>query len=136
MVSPFDAAVASAGLIHDRVMGETFEFHPMTRTDGDVNKRAAVVVDPARAVVLNLLAVWGDPSARAHSGAVRTVGVEAEQAGHATSRPFISLDVSRLPYEAARDDRIKRLATGKLYKLAEILPSQPGYARFDLNLIG
>lgn len=108
----------------------------MTRTNSDVNARGAVAVDATRAVVSNLLAVWGDPSARANSGAVRTVGVEAEEGGHASSRPFISLELSRLPYSAARGDRVKRIKTGQTYKVAEILPSQPGFARFDLNLIG
>lgn len=136
MASPFDAAVKAAGAIHDRIMGETFEFHPMAVGNADVNSRAAITADPDRAIVLNLLAVWGNPSARTGSGAVRTIGVEPELPGHASDRPFISLDLSRLPYAPKRGDKVKRLANGQSYKIAEVLPSQPGFARLDLNVIG
>lgn len=136
MASPFDAAVKAAGLMHDRIMGETFEFHPMMHANSDVNARADLVADTSRAPVLNLVAVWGGPSARTGSGAVRTIGVQPELPGHASDRPFISLDLARLPYAAKPGDKVLRVANGQWCKVAEVLPSQPGFARLDLNYIG
>lgn len=130
MTSPFDAAAASAAAAVDAVLGERFEYRPMRRS-ADVNARFAA--DPSRAVVTGLLAVFGEPSARADAGPVRTPGVEAERPGHATARPFLALALSRLPYAPAVGDRVLRSATGVVYRVAEILPSHPGFVRLDLN---
>jgi hypothetical protein len=131
-MTPFAAAARAAANAHDRIMGETFEFRPMMLS-ADVNARP--VVDPARAIVLDLLAVWGEPSARADSGPVRTPGVMPEKPGHASARPFLSLELARLPYAPQRGDIVVRVATAARYRVAEILPSTPGFARLDLNRI-
>ncbi|MBR2117673.1 MAG: hypothetical protein IJ935_03170 [Afipia sp.] len=132
MASPFAAAVAAAAATHDAIMAETFEYHPMRSVDDPL---AAFGVDPDRAPVLDLLAPWGDSAARAHADAFREPGVKSERPGHATSRPFISLDLRRLPYESKLGDIIVRKVTLRKYKVAEVLPSSPGFVRLDLNRI-
>lgn len=132
MPTPFDAATKAAASSVGRVMGEAFAYIPMT-TPADRNARPTA--DPERAVVDAFTAVPGFPSARAESGPVRTPGVTAERPGHASTRPFISFPLARLPYAARKGDRVKRLATGELYQIAELLPSAPGHVRADLNLI-
>jgi hypothetical protein len=132
MPTPFAAATQAAAATVAAVMGESFDYIPMT-TPADRNARP--VADPERDVVRGLAAVWGAPSARADSGPVRTPGVTAERPGHASSRPFVSLPRARLPYDVRRGDRLQRLASGELYQVAEVLPSAPGHVRLDLNLI-
>ncbi len=132
MASPFNAAMAAAAATHDSIIGEIFEFYPMKSTS-DVN--APPIVDPDRAVVLDLRAPWGDSAARWHADAFREPGVKSERPGHATSRPFISVQLSRLPYPPARGDHVLRKDTGDRYRVAEVLPSSPGFVRLDLNLV-
>lgn len=133
MASPFNAAMAAAAATHDSIMGEVFEFRPMKSAN---DKNAPGVVDPDRAVVSNLSAAWGDSAARFHADAFREPGAKSERPGHASSRPFISLQLSRLPYEPKNGDFVVRLETDRKYKVAEVLPSSPGFVRLDLNLIG
>lgn len=132
MSSPFAAAMKVAAATCDSVMGETFTFLPMKRTD-DVDARAAADAD--RAIVEHVLGVWGEPTARVSSAAARQPGVKPEYPGHASARPFVSLDLVRLPWLPRKGDRVVREETGDLYVIAERLPSAPGYARFDLNEI-
>lgn len=132
MPSPFNAAMAAAAATHDSIIGELFQFYPM-KPALDVNARPAA--DPDRAVVLDLLAPWGDSAARAHADAFREPGVKSERPGHATSRPFISIQMTRLPYRPSRGDQIVRKETGDRYRVAEVLPSSPGFLRLDLNLV-
>ena len=130
MPSPFAAATQAAAAAVDAIMGETFTFRPMKR-QADVSARP--VIDPDRLVRSGVVAIFGEPSARLDSGAVRTPGVKPEHPGHATSRPFVSLSRSRLPYAPEKDDIVIREATGVRYMIAEVLPSTPGFVRLDLN---
>lgn len=132
MSSPFDNIAAAAGTICDSIMGEMFDIFPMTAAT-DVNARPGADTD--RGNLQSVLMVWGEPSARAHSGAVQTPGVRAEQPGHASARPFVSLQLSRVPYRLRSGDQIVRRKTGTRYRIAEPLPSTPGFARLDLNEI-
>ncbi len=132
MTSPFAAAAAAAAKAHDAVMGERFDYRPMKRAT-DVN--AAPVIDPDRPVAEGVLMPFGEPSARADSGPVQTPGVTAQRPGHATVRPFVSLDLARLSYAPRAGDVLVRLAGGQRYRVAEVLPSTPGFARLDLNRI-
>lgn len=132
MSSPFDAAVAAAAATHDAIMSEAFAYHPM-RAGSD--KNAPLSADPDRAVVPDLPATWGDSAARAHADAFREPGVKSERPGHASSRPFVSLWLSRLPYPPRAGDRLIRARTGETYRVAEVLPSSPGFVRLDLNRV-
>lgn len=130
MPSPFDAAISAAAATHDAIIGELFDYSPMM---AEPNVRP--VADTGRAIVTDLLAPFGDSADRAFSGPVRTIGVQTERPGHASNRPYISLQLSRLPYAPADGDRLLRKKTGDLYQVAERLPSTPGFMRLDLNLI-
>lgn len=132
MPSPFNAAMAAAAATHDSIIGESFEFYPM-KPALDVNGRTGA--DPDRAIVLDLLAPWGDSAARAHADAFREPGVKSDRPGFATSRPFISIQMTRLPYRPIRGDQVVRKETGDRYRVAEVLPSSPGFLRLDLNLV-
>lgn len=130
MPSPFAAATNAAAAAVDSYMGERFEYRPMKRA-ADVDARTSV--DTGRVVVLDLLAMWGDPSARDMSAAAREPGVKPEYPGHASTRPYIALELSRLPYAPVKGDIVVRKDTGDRFKVAEVLPSSPGFARLDLN---
>jgi hypothetical protein len=130
MSSLFTAAMAAAAATHDAVMADAFEYHPMKAAD---NRNAPVVVDPDRAIVLDLRAPWVDAAARFHSDGAREPGVKSEKPGHASSRPALALDLSRLPYEPRRGDRVIKTDTGEKYHVAEVVPSAPGFVRLDLN---
>jgi hypothetical protein len=132
MTNPFAAAISAAAKVHDSIMGESFDYRPMAQTN-DVNAKPSA--DGTRAIVTGLRLPFGEPTARFDSGAMQTPGVRAERPGHATARPFVSLDLSLLPYAPKRGDRVLRVANGALYQIAEILPSTPGFARLDLNII-
>lgn len=132
MPSPFAAAIKVAAATHDRIMGDTFDYLPMS-AGNDVNARP--VADVARAIVTGLLLPFGASSARVHSGPVHTVGATAERPGIASDRPFVSLQLSLLPYPPRTGDRLRNVDTGELFRIAEILPSAPGLARLDLNQI-
>ena len=49
----------------------------------------------------------------------RVQGVRNEMPGHATDRPFISIDKDALPYDVQTGDRITRKKTGAVYQPAE-----------------
>lgn len=132
MPNPFDAAAKAAAASSDAVLAEPFTFRPMKR-GANVNTRD--LVDPALPVKTGVLCVFGEPSARVASGAVETVGVRAEKPGHASSRPFVSLALSRLPYRPQKGFVIEREATGEKFRIAEVLPSTPGFVRCDLNFL-
>lgn len=132
MPSPFAAAIKVAAAVHDRIMGDRFEYRPM-KSGVDVNARR--VVDDVRAVVSELRLPFGAGAARAHSGPVNTVGVTPEKPGVSTDRPFVSLQLSLLPYKPQVGDNLLNLDTNELFAVAEILPSTPGFARLDLNQI-
>jgi len=131
MTAPFAAAARVAAAIVDRTFGDTFAYHPMA-VGADVNSRAAP--DPDRAIVTGLRLPFSAQGARVASGPTPTPGVKPERPGHASDRPFVSLDLSRLPYVPKKGDRL--LAdNGDLFRVAEIVPSTPGFARLDLNQI-
>jgi hypothetical protein len=130
MSSPFQAAFAAAAVTCDDVMAELFHYRPMTR-GREVNGRPAA--DAARAAT-TILAIYGEPSARAGSGPVRTVGVEPDRGAHVNDRPFISIRLEVLPYEPSVGDHVQRDATGTEFRVAEILRGF-GVARLDLNRV-
>lgn len=132
MSSPFAAAMAAAAATHDSIMAEDFDYHPMKSAN---DKNAPAIVDPVRAIVLDLRAPWVDAAARFHSDSARLPGVQTERPGHAMTRPSIALDLSRLPYDPKTKDQLIRKATGDKYHVAEIVPGAPGFARLDLNRI-
>lgn len=135
MPSLFDRVFAAAGRTHDQLAGELFDFLPWS-AGADVNDPRAGGADADRAVVTDLRLPYGEPAARAHGGPARTPGVKAERPGHASDRPFVSLQVSLLPYDARPGDRLARRDTGQLFQVAEILPSTPGFVRLDLTHLG
>lgn len=133
MANPFDAAVKAAAASSDAIMAEPFTFTPMKRAS---NVSARDVRDETLPIAEHVLCVWGDPSARVGSGAVETVGVRAEKPGHASSRPFISLALSRLAGTRPQKGWIVlREQTGEKFRIAEVLPSHPGFVRCDLNFL-
>ena len=126
-----DAAVAASAAV-DTVFGEPWIYQPMA-AGGDVNARRAP--DPDRAA-LPITGAYIDPYARALSGPTRSQGVKAEQPGHASGRPALSLDLAQLPYEPRRGDRVTRLNTGEVFEVAEDRPDRTGpRTMLDLNLI-
>lgn len=130
MPSPFARAVAAAAVTHDKIQGELFTFAPMKyQTD----RNAPLVPDSDRAVVQHVRAPFGDSAARAAAGPFHQVGVQPERAGHSTSRPYVSLDLSRLPWRPRVGDVLTREDTGERYKVHEVLPSTPGFVRLTLN---
>jgi hypothetical protein len=131
MSSPFAKLMAVAAATHDRVFGETFEFRPMGFV-ADVN--APRVADAVRAVT-QFAAPFGEAAARAFGGPFLQPGVQPQKPGHASTRPFIALDLSRLPYKPAVGDRIFSAERNILFEIAEIVPSQVGFVRLDLNRI-
>lgn len=122
-------ALASEGI--DDVFGEAWQYQPMAKTDS--NGRA--VPDPSRAIVERLIAVYIAPYARAFSGVTKKQGVTPERPGHASDRPVCDLALWRLPYPPQNDDRLLRLKTGDLFKIAEPRPMGVGRSALDLNLL-
>lgn len=133
MVSPFAAAVAAAAATADAIMADDFEFRPQS-DNGDVN--ASPTADAGRAII-TILGTYGEPAARAMGGPMSTmgIGVRAEMGAHTSDRPFVSIRLALLPYAPQRGDLVFRLATRKLYRIAEILLDGFGLARLDLNEI-
>ena len=130
MASPFARAIAAAAVTHDNIMAETFTFQPQKyQTD----RNAPKVVDPDRAVVTGVKCPYGDSAARAGAGPFHQVGVQPERPGNSTSRPYISVDLSRLPYRPRIGDLVLRELTQTLYRIVEVLPSTPGFVRCTLN---
>jgi len=131
MASPFDRAIAAAAVTHDVVMGEDFEIRPQKyQTD----RNAPRVEDPARAIA-TVRCPFVDAAARAGAGPFHQVGVQPERPGHSTTRPAISLDLSRLSYALGAGDLVFRKKTQTLYRVFEVLPSTPGFARISLNKV-
>lgn len=131
MASPFARAFAAAAVTHDNLAGEAFTFLPQKfQTD----RNAPMIGDVSRAIVAGVRAPFGDSAARAGAGPFHQVGVQPERPGHASSRPYISLDLSRLPYAARKGDLVLREETGITYRIFEVLPSTPGFVRLSLNL--
>ena len=133
MPNPFDAAVKAAAASSDAILAEPFTFTPMKLA---LNVSARPLRDEAIAIFQHVPCVFGEPSARMGSGAVETVGVRPEKPGHASSRPFISLALSRLgDRRPEKGWLILRENTGEKFKVAEVLPSHPGFVRCDLNYL-
>lgn len=124
-----DFSVMASATI-DEVYGEAFVYIPMTRTS-DVNASPMVSPDIDRPVK-TITAAYMDKFARAISGPARVQGVRNEMPGHATDRPFISIDKDALPYEVRTGDRIKRVKTGAVYQLAE--PRRDDMQRTEADL--
>lgn len=131
MSSPFAKLMSVAAATHDRVFGDAFEYRPMKPA---ADRNAPRVVDDARPVTI-FVAPFGEAAARVMSGAFHQPGVQPGRAQHASSRPFISLDLSRLPYAPVAKDEIYSADKATLFEIAEIVPSQVGFVRLDLNIL-
>jgi hypothetical protein len=130
MASPFARAFAAAAVTHDNLAGETFEFRPQKfQTD----RNAPMIADPDRLIVSGVKCPFGDSASRAGAGPFHQVGVQPERAAISTSRPYISLDLTRLPYRPRKGDLVFRDETETLYRIFEVLPSTPGFVRCTLN---
>jgi hypothetical protein len=132
MPSPFAAAAAAAAATHDRLLGDLFDYRPM-KTGDDPGLRP--FADPDRAIVTDLRMPFSAATARAGSGPVNTPAVKPERPGHASDRPFVALQLSLLPYDPRKGDRLAHRDSGDLYRVAEVVPSIPGFVRLDLNQI-
>jgi hypothetical protein len=130
MPSPFARAVAAAAVTHDKIQGELFTFSPMKF---GADKNAPTIVDPDRPVVEHVLCPFGESSARAAAGPFHQVGVQPERAGHSSARPYVALDLSRMPYRPRPGDQVLQEDTGRRFRIHEVLPSTPGFVRLTLN---
>lgn len=130
MASPFARAVAAAAVTHDRVQGDLFTFAPQKyQTD----RNAPLIPDGDRAVVEHVLCPFGESAARAAAGPFHQVGVQPERAGHSTARPYVSLQLSRLPWRPRIGDVVTKEDDGRRFRIHEVLPSTPGFVRLTLN---
>lgn len=130
MASPFARAIAAAAVTHDNIMSETFTFQPQKyQTD----RNAPLIPDTGRAVVEHVLCPFGEYAARAGAGAFAQVGVKPERAGHSTDRPYVSLQLSRLPWRPRQGDIVTKEDDGRRFRVHEVLPSTPGFVRLTLN---
>lgn len=130
MASPFARAVAAAAVTHDRIQGDQFTFAPMKyQTD----RNAPLIPDGDRAVVEHVLCPFGEASARAAQGPFAQVGVTPERASHSTVRPYVSLDLARLPWRPRIGDAVTKEDDGRRFRIHEVLPSTPGFVRLTLN---
>ena len=129
MSSPFDALTRVAAATHDAIMGEWFEIRPFA-SPADVNKRKTSDGDRE---IKRFRAPWGEPAARVNAGPTETVGVTPQRAAHNSARPYISLQLSLLPYRPSNGDQIFREKTGEILRVMDVLPSTPGFVRLDLN---
>lgn len=132
MASPFARAVAAAAVTHDRIHGDPFTFAPMKYP---TDRNAPLIPDTDRSVVFNVICPYGEPASRAASGPVgfTQVGTTTERAGQSTSRPYLSLDLSRLPWRPRIGDQVIQEGTGRRFRIHEVLPSTPGFVRLTLN---
>ncbi|WP_148287917.1 hypothetical protein [Rhodopseudomonas sp. B29] len=119
-------------MTHDRIQGELFTFAPM-KYQGDRN--APLIPDTARDVVQHVLCPFGESAARAGGGPFSQVGVQAERAAVATARPYVSLDLRRLPWRPRAGDALTAEDSGRRFRVHEVLPSTPGFVRLSLNEI-
>jgi hypothetical protein len=132
MASPFARAVAAAAVTHDRIQGEQFTFAPMKyQTD----RNAPLIPDGSRAVVEHVLCPFGESAARAGAGAFHQVGVQPERAAASTARPYVSLDLGRVPWRPRQGDLVTSEERGRRFRIFEVLPSTPGFVRLTLNEI-
>jgi hypothetical protein len=132
MASPFARAVAAAAVTHDRIQGEQFTFAPMKYA---TDRNAPLIPDSSRDVVEHVLCPFGESAARAASGPFHQVGVQPERAGQSTARPYVSLDLTRLPWKPRQGDLVTSESDGRRFRIFEVLPSTPGFVRLTLNEI-
>jgi hypothetical protein len=137
MASPFAKAFAAAAATLDQHAADPFEYRPC-KLATDVN--APTVADPDRAVT-RIVATFGEYAARVGAGPFNQPGVQPERGAVASSRPYLSIRLSLLPYRPRKGDQVAALddngapIPGSLFRVAEVLPSTPGYARLDLNRV-
>jgi hypothetical protein len=113
MASPFERAFAAAAVTHDRLVGDPFTFAPMKY---DTERNAPLIPDQSRSVVQGVLCPFTESAARAGGGPFSQVGVQPERAAHATARPNISLDLSRLPWRPRIGDVVTQENTGRRFQ--------------------
>lgn len=135
MGTPFqDACVALSAAVDD-IYGEAegWLYSPMASPRDDVNARPAPDPDrPQRTIT----GAWIEGFARALSGPTRMQGVDAIRAAHAAARPICDFDLAMLPYRPRAGDRVTRIQTGKVYRVAEVRPDAANVrAQLDLNEI-
>jgi hypothetical protein len=114
MASPFARAFAAAAVTHDNLAGESFTFLPQKfQTD----RNAPMIGDPSRAIVAGVRVPFGDSAARAGAGPFHQVGVQPERPGHASARPYISLDLVAPAVRAAQGR--SRVARGNRHHFSD-----------------
>lgn len=139
--SAFAQAAVAASLAVDAVYGESWSVQPMATSDP--NGRGGP--DPNRAA-LTITAAFQSAYARASSAGARQQGIKPERPGHSSERPRISYDPARcvlvdgvdpapLPYRLRDGDRVTRLKTGTIYRLAEMRTDDTLRIEADLNVI-
>lgn len=97
------------------------------------DRNAPLIPDGDRAVVEHVLCPFGEASARAGAGPFHQVGVQPERASHSTVRPYVSLDLSRMPWRPRIGDQVTKEDDGRRFRIHEVLPSTPGFVRITLN---
>jgi hypothetical protein len=132
MPSPFARAVAAAAVTHDRIQGEQFTFAPMKHA---ADRNAPLIPDGSRVVVEHVLCPYGESAARAAAGPFHQVGVQPERSAHTTARPYVSLQLNRMPWKPRQGDLVTSEDSGRRFRIFEVLPSTPGFVRITLNEI-
>jgi hypothetical protein len=137
MPSPMQAAIAAASATHDAIMADRWSYQPMKHS---ADKNAPTVADTSR-LGKTIQGTFGEYAARVSGGPFKQPGVMPERPGHASSRPYLSIRLAQLPYRPRQGDQLQALdgeglpIAGQLFRVAEVLPSTPGFVRLDLNRI-
>jgi hypothetical protein len=136
----FDKLDAMAVRAVDRVFGEAFIISPRAAPSLDVNART---VGDGQREPIEFTASYYEYFSRVDmqsTGTPRskigvTVANMAQNAGHTSLRSRIKFNLSALPYRPTGGDRITRVSTGAVYRVAEVRGSSHGNVTVDLNII-
>jgi hypothetical protein len=105
--------------IIDAQYAEDFELLPQM---GLVNQRASA--DPARAIIVVKM-IFDDPFVKVieqgDSSRQRSQGSQASTTGISGHHNRLSFDTRNIPYIVRRGDLVRRLATGFLYQINELM---------------
>lgn len=105
---------------------EGFDFRPMAQSGGGVNGRPGP--DTNRAVALAVPAIW-------YSRPME-IAEPKDRPGFATTEPQIAVRAWLVPWAIQRGDEIKRLATGEVFRVAEVEPDGHGRVNLRVTLLG
>lgn len=127
---PFADELDAVQGVFDEAFGEAFTFEPMRR-DLDPNKRGGD--DPTRRSFA-FSGVVSDVHARAlaENGPSQ---YDVGHPGHTTGRISVNVYLPLFPYRPVQGDRVRRVGSGEVYKIAEVRPEGDGRAALDLNLL-